>query len=272
MAHSSSSEKTSLTDMLIYGVDLKNRRIYFGVNLDTAEDSAATEFSITSVEYAVRALHQMSIDSDEPIEIHMCSYGGDPYAMLRLYDEIQACRCQVKFYGSGAVMSAATWIMVACDERYLHKNTTVMVHDGSEWWEGRHTDGQIIAGESKRLQNLLYEIFEQNTRMPKVFWQDVCQRDLYMTAEEAVKLGLADKVIQPRKRGLMRKMRSSLLKKHPSKKEMRLLISNLYKRMNKVHIPKIELNSLREEEEEELSCEERSLAGSADLTPGQTEG
>jgi ATP-dependent Clp endopeptidase proteolytic subunit ClpP len=239
---------TELTDNLAYGVDLKNRRIYFGVNLDTAEVGESTDFTISSVEYAIRALHRMASDAPgKPIEIHMCSYGGDPYAMSRLYDEIHACPCQVKFFGGGAIMSAATWIMAGCDERYLHVNTTVMVHDGSDGFEGKHTDHQIQAAEMKRLQDKLYDIYAENSRMPKEFWQDVCQRDLYLTASEAVSLGLADKIIEPKKRGNLRKVRQAALKRELDNKDMKKILHDVYARINKVKVPKIELNEYKKE-------------------------
>ena len=185
------AEKSDLNESLIYGVDLKARRIYFGVPIDWSEPGHE-EFSPASVEVAVRAMHRMVAEAPgKPIELHMASYGGDPCAMLRLYDEILSCPCQVKFFGSGFIMSAATWIMVACDERYLQPHTTVMVHDGWAGIEGKHTDLLVYAKEEKRLQDLLYDIYEKNTRMPREFWAEVCQRDLYLTASEAVSLGMA---------------------------------------------------------------------------------
>lgn len=257
---------TELTDNLAYGVDLKNRRIYFGVNLDTEDSGESTTFTISSVEYAVRAMHRMVADAPgKPIEIHMCSYGGDPYAMLRLYDEIHACPCQVKFFGAGAIMSAATWIMAGCDERYLHPNTTVMVHDGSDGFDGKHTDHQIQAAEMKRLQDLLYDIYTENSRMPKEFWQDVCQRDLYLSASEAVSLGLADKVIEPKKRGNLRKARYAALKKEPDTKEMNKMLKDMYARINKVRVPKIEFNEVKKEASDpHLIIEETKMP---DVTP-----
>ena len=122
-----------------------------------------------------------------------------------------------------------------------------MVHDGSDGWDGKHTDGQIMAAEMKRLQDLLYDIYTENSRMPKEFWQDVCQRDLYLTAAEAVSLGLADKVIEPKKRGNLRKMRQAAMKKEPDNKDMKKLLSDLYGRINKVKVPKIELNEIKKE-------------------------
>lgn len=240
---------SELTDNLTYGVDLKNRRIYFGSNLDAVEADISTDVSMSSVEYAVRALHRMASEAPgKPIEIHMCSYGGDPYAMLRLYDEIHACPCQIKFFGAGVIMSSATWIMAGCDERNLHPNTTVMVHDGSEGFDGKHTDHQIQAAEMKRLQERLYDIYAENSRMPKEFWEDVCQRDLYMTASEAVSLGLADKIVEPKKRGNLRKARYAAMKKSPDTKEMNKLVKDIYERVNKKKVPKLELNEIKKEE------------------------
>ena len=152
-----------------------------------------------------------------------------------------------KFYGGGAIMSAATWIMVACDERYLHKHATVMVHDGSEEYGGKHTDVQITAAEMKRLQDILYDIYSSNTRMPKEFWQDVCQRDLYLSASEAVSLGMADKLLEPKKRGNLRKVRQAAMKASLDGDKMKSLISSLYQRINKVKIPKIKLNTVEKE-------------------------
>ena len=236
------TEKTELSDIVSYGIDFKNRRVYFGVNLDTADDEPSA-FTPASVEYAIRAIHKMASDSpNKPIEIHMSSFGGDPYSMLRLHDEILACPCQVKFVGGGAIMSAATWIMAVCDERVLHPNTTIMVHDGSEEFGGKHTDTQITAAEMKRLQDLLYDIYAANSRMPKSFWEDVCQRDLYLTAKEAVTLGLADKILESKKRGNLRKSRQAIMRAKINNSEMRKLVGSIYGRINKVKVPKIELN------------------------------
>lgn len=242
------AEKQEIIDYLVYGVDLKSRRIYFGNGLDKDDDNGPTDFTAASVEVAIRAMHRMVADApNKPIEIHMSSEGGDPYAMLRLHDEILACPAQVKFYGGGAIMSAATWIMVVCDERYLHPNATVMAHDGSEDHGGKHTDVQISAAEMKRVQDTLYDIYTANTRMPKAFWEDVCQRDLYLSASEAVSLGMADKILEPKKRGNLRKSRQAALKKHVDAAEMQKIIESIYGRINKVKVPNIQLNPIVKE-------------------------
>lgn len=239
---------TELTDNLAYGVDLKNRRIYFGVNLDTGDAADSTSFNATSVEMAVRAMHRMASDyPNKPIELHMSSYGGDTYAMLRLHDEILACPCQVRFFGSGPIMSSASFIMSVCDERNLHPNAIVMVHELSSSGGGKHTDIKIDSAENNRLMDQLCGIYETNSRMPKEFWADICQRDVYLTASEAVSLGLADRIVEPKKRGNLRKARQAAMKKEVDTKEMKDLVKSLYERTNRTRIPKLEFNEIKKE-------------------------
>ena len=231
--------KSDLTDNLAYGVDLKNRRIYFGVNLDSADVDESTDFNSSSVEYAVRAMHRMAIEApNKPIELYMSSPGGSIYSMLRLHDEILACPCQIKFFGAGAIMSSASWIMAVCDERNLHPNTTVMIHELSDdLGNGKHTDIKISTAENARLMGILVGIYESNSRMPREFWLDICQRDVFLSAGEAVSLGLADRVLEPKKRGNLRKARQAAMKKEIDSKEMKDLVRSLYDRTNRTRIP-----------------------------------
>jgi ATP-dependent Clp protease protease subunit len=252
--------RTELSDFLDYGIDSSRRRIYFGdCTYQAGEESG--EVTQRSIELAVRGLHRLANEAPgKPIELHMNSPGGDPYAMLRLYDEILACPCQVKFFGGGIIMSSATWIMCACDERYLHPNTTVMVHDGTEGFEGTHTDVKIGLAEAKRLQDTLYDVYATNSRMPRTFWEDVCQRDLFLTAQEAIDLGLADKLIEPKKRGNLRKSRSALLKKSLPHVDMERLVHQLYMRVNRHNVPKLELNKpVKEETDPNVKIDETAV-------------
>lgn len=238
--------QSELTDLFEYGIDTKNRKIYFGYM--SADPDSSTEFNSTSVEFAVRALHKMTTEApNKAIELHLNSFGGSIYDALRLHDEILASSSQVKFYGGGAIMSAATIIMVACDERYLHQHATVMIHELSTSNEGRHTDVQVGANENRRLMDILYTIYEENTRMPAAFWQDICIRDTYLSPSEAVSLGLADFIVEPKKRGNLRKKRFAALKKDPNTKDMNKLIKDIYERINKKKVPKIELNEVKKE-------------------------
>ncbi len=228
------SIKTELDDLFDRGIDVKKRRIYFGVWEGMEEDERPGDFSWTSCENAIRGLHRLAdINPKKPIELHMASYGGDPYMMLGLYDAIQDCPCQVKFFGRGRIASSATWIMAGCDERYLYPNTIVMIHDGSTGEPGKHTDVQIDAKEDKRLQNQLDDMYVADSHMPVAFYRDVLQRDVYITAEEAVLIGLADKVLSPKKRGNLRRMRQAHMSKTPDKRKLNALLKRIHQRTDK---------------------------------------
>ena len=262
--------KTELDDLFSYGLDSKNRRIYWGNCLDPSNEDS-NDFTDFTVEQAVRSLDRLiSENPSKPIELHLNSCGGDPYSMLRFYDSIINCPAQVKFFGSGRIQSSATWIMAICDERYLTQNAIVMLHDGTEYYEGTHTDTKVAMAEAVRLQDMLYGVYAANSRMPRAFWADVCQRDLYLTAEETIKLGLADKIVEPKKRGNLRKVRMNTLKKVPPHDEMKALISQLYTRVNRLNIPKLELNKpIKEESDPNIKIDESpaALPQNIDLMP-----
>jgi len=241
--------KTELENYLVYGIDPQKRRIFFGSPLLLGHEDTG-DFNQANIEMAVRAIHRFQDEAPKtPIELHINSYGGDSYAMLYLIDVILASSCQFKFYGGGSIMSAATWLMCVCDERYLYPNAQVMIHNGSDYAGGNHTDNQISAAHNKDFQNRLDHMFTENSFMPLKFWQDILKRDIYISAQEAINLGIADFVVQYTKRGNLRKKRQHKMSKIPNNKTMNSLITKLYKRgqMNvpskelKLHIPEPEL-------------------------------
>lgn len=257
----SSKTKPEFEEILSHGVDFKNRRIYFGVDGD-GEDASGGDFTWESVEATIRAIHKMSTDSaNKPIELHMSSYGGETDEMLRLYDAIQNCPCQIKFYGSGKIMSSASFIMAGCDERYITPHTQVMVHK----WRGgvgadTETDIKVeMQHAGEWLPEKLNQIYADNSRMPFEFWEEVTKRNLYLTPEETVQLGLADAIIQPKKRGNLRHKRIAQLKKTIDSRELRRLVSDINKRIQRGKNLKIELHIPEEEFDKDIFVDDTKL-------------
>jgi ATP-dependent protease ClpP protease subunit len=237
-----------IESILDHGIDIKNRRIYFG-SISAPEDEGGDEITWRSIERIIRAIHMFENDApNKPIELHMSSPGGSAYEMLRLIDIIEYSPCQFKFYGSGIIMSAATWIMAICDERYIHKNTKICIHDappfGSAEVPIKLTDRRIDQNEEEDLQNRLNIIYSENSKMPKEFFEILVKRDCYLNAEETVAIGLADKILEPKKRGNLRRMRIALLNKEPNRAEMSKLVKTLYDRVGESRMPsKIEIHT-----------------------------
>jgi hypothetical protein len=62
-----------------------------------------------------------------------------------------------------------------------------------------------------------------------------------------VSIGLVDKIVEPKKRGNLRKVRQAAMKKTPEMDEMKKLLAGIYTRINKVKVPKLELNPVAKE-------------------------
>jgi hypothetical protein len=105
----------------------------------------------------------------------------------------------------------------------------------------------VNADEEDRWQQKLNKLYADNSRMPEDFWADIITRDLYLSPEEAIMLGLADKIIPPLKRGNFRRARIAALNNHPSKKDLNNLVRTLYKRIRRTKISKIEISVPEEE-------------------------
>ena len=236
--------RITIEDYFRYGIDIRNRRIYFG-DIDSGE--VGNEMQYATVQIAIRGIDKLVSISNKPIELHFSSFGGCPYNMLALYDKIQETPCKFVFYGRGMIQSAATWIMVGCDERYLSKNTTVMLHDGSFGTEGKHTDVQIAVEEDKNLQDRLNQIFVDNSFMPRPFWEAVLQRDLYIYPEEALVLGMIDGIVVPAKRGNFRKVRGATFDREPDKKSMKALLRAIGERIKRPDLRVVKVNTPRDE-------------------------
>lgn len=221
-------QKADLDRVLSEGVDAMRRCIYFG-----SIGEKSSDFEWNTVEFTVRALHALACINKEPITLHMNSTGGSEMDMMRLYDEIMTCPVPVNFVGGGNIMSAAVWIMAACDHRALHKHTVIMIHEGSGGvnGEGTHVDQNIEMDLTNHRNDLLWKILAKNSKLSYDFWKKVGQRDLYITADEALQIGLIDEVIEHIDRDQFRQDRASNLSRKLNGKKKSLIESKFLERV-----------------------------------------
>lgn len=242
-------DRTDLDHFLHYGIDPKNRIIHFGTTPDNFEEESFTSFNEKTVEIAVRGFNRMlNEDSKAPISLYVHSGGGEVFSALYLVDFILSSKCQVKFFGGGQICSAATILMSICDERHLYPNTQIMIHEHSESLHGKYTNNKIDMIFSDKINERMCKIYAENSFMDDKFYKHLLNqgRDIWMTAEEVITIGLADKIVPPAKRGNFRKMRGEHLKDPPAEIKLKKLIESLNRRILKepqpfeikVNIPK----------------------------------
>jgi ATP-dependent Clp protease protease subunit len=240
--------KTEHDLLFDYGIDVQNRIIYL-VSSGHDESSEAAIITPDSVDYLIKGLNLLGNKSKEPIILKVSSVGGFVTPALAIYDAIQTCPCPVIFEGSGAIFSAATIIMAGCDERRLTANARLMFHEISSGFDGRLSENHISVSEAATLQKILEFIYSKNSRMPESFWRDMAKRDMYLSAEEAVTLGIADKIILPLKRNSFRKVRNAHIGTPIEKSQLEKIIKGLYKRLHLTTTPSIEIKVIQETSE-----------------------
>jgi ATP-dependent Clp protease protease subunit len=146
-------------------------------------------------EKVIKALHLLiAADSTKEIRIIMNSSGGNWTDGMAIYNAIKACPVHVTIEVYGSCMSMATVILQAADERVLHPDTTFMVHDGHEEISGSPKTVEAWAKRSKYVRKRMYEIYAERSKKSVSFWEKRCTSDLILSSQEAVDMGLADKV------------------------------------------------------------------------------
>lgn len=174
----------------IYSRLLKDRIIFLGsdVNEHTANLIVA------------QMLFLESEDPKKDIKLYINSPGGSVYDALAIYDTMQFVKCDIETVGIGVQASAAAFLLSSGTKgkRFLLNNSTVMVHQPSSGTRGKVTDQEIDLRESLRIKKLLEEIMAKNTGQKVSQIHDDMERDRWMTAEEAKKYGIVDKVITKR--------------------------------------------------------------------------
>jgi len=136
-------------------------------------------------------------DSDKDIFLYINSPGGTVYDAMAIYDTMQYIKSDIQTVGIGVQASAAAFLLSSGTKgkRFALPNSTIMIHQPSSGTKGKVTDMEIDLKESLRIKHRLNEIMAKNTGQTVKRIQDDMERDYWMTAEEAQKYGVVDKVI-----------------------------------------------------------------------------
>lgn len=150
----------------------------------------------------VTAIVNASIDyletqnSSEPIHILLNSPGGVVTDGLAIVDRMRNCHCPIHVYATGFVASMASVILVAGNKRYATPNVEIMIHQPWGGADGANqTDMDISANDLRDLREKMTRIYAEETGIPPYHIDKLIERDNYMSADRAKKLGLIDEIM-----------------------------------------------------------------------------
>ena len=139
-------------------------------------------------------------DPDKDIQFYINSPGGSVTSGLAIYDTMQYIKCDVSTICIGLAASMGAFLLSsgAKGKRIALPNAEIMIHQPSGGAQGQATDIEIHAEQIIAMKRRLNEILAQNTGKDFDTICRDCERDHFMTAEEAREYGLVDQVIYHR--------------------------------------------------------------------------
>jgi ATP-dependent Clp protease protease subunit len=138
-------------------------------------------------------------DPDKDIEFYIHSPGGSVSAGLAVYDTMQIIKPDVATtcVGQAASMGAVLLAGGAAGKRSCLKHARVMIHQVSAGFQGTTADINVQAAEINRYMDILMDILGRHTNKDADVVRKDCDRDYFMSAEEAVSYGIVDRVVEP---------------------------------------------------------------------------
>ncbi|MBR7081686.1 MAG: ATP-dependent Clp endopeptidase proteolytic subunit ClpP [Oscillospiraceae bacterium] len=139
-------------------------------------------------------------DPDKDIQFYINSPGGSVTAGLAIYDTMRYIKADVSTICVGLAASMGAFLLAAGTKgkRIALPNSEIMIHQPSGGFQGQATDIQIHAENILRIKNNLNTILAENTGKPIDVIKEACERDNFMSAEEAKEFGIIDSVIYKR--------------------------------------------------------------------------
>jgi len=175
----------------IYSRLLKERIIFLGsgVNDDVANVIVA------------QLLFLEAEDPEKDITFYINSPGGSVTAGMAIYDTMQYVKCDIATLCMGQAASMGAFLLAAGADgkRYSLPNARILIHQPMGGFQGQATDIDIQAKEILRMKKDLNRLLAQHCKTSLEKVRTDTERDYFLSAEEAQKYGIIDKVLTNRK-------------------------------------------------------------------------
>ena len=137
-------------------------------------------------------------DPDKDIQFYINSPGGSVTAGMAIYDTMQYIKCDVATICVGMAASMGAFLLSAGTKgkRMALPNAEIMIHQPSAGTQGQITDMAIHMKRLQTIKERMNRIMSENTGRSIEEVTSACERDNFMSAQEAMEFGLIDKVLE----------------------------------------------------------------------------
>jgi ATP-dependent Clp protease, protease subunit len=176
-----------IAENLEHNFSVIDREIYItnDVNAYTPEE----------IDLKIKTICFLTDDYINPIKLIINNYGGDVYALMAIYDTIRLSETPIHTFTKGCAMSAGALLLCFGKHRVMTKNSSIMLHDYSGGLHGTTKDWLTNTKHMEKIQDNMYHLLGKHTKKDFKWWKNKLQRDLYLDADECLKLGIVDEII-----------------------------------------------------------------------------
>ena len=137
-------------------------------------------------------------DPDKDIQFYINSPGGSVTAGMAIYDTMQYIKCDVATICVGMAASMGAFLLAAGTKgkRMALPNAEIMIHQPSAGTQGQITDMAIHMRRLEIIKERMNTILAQNTGKSVEEVTAACERDNFMTSQEALAFGIVDRVLE----------------------------------------------------------------------------
>ncbi len=155
---------------------------------------------VTASLVVAQMLYLEAQDPDKDIQFYINSPGGSVTSGLAIYDTMKYIKCDVSTICIGLAASMGAFLLSSGTKgkRIALPNAEIMIHQPSGGAQGQATDIEIHAEHILAMKKRLTEILAENTGKDYETVRHDCERDNFMTAQQAKEYGLVDQVIYHR--------------------------------------------------------------------------
>ena len=143
-------------------------------------------------------LYLESVDPNKDIYLYINSPGGSVTDGMAIYDTMKYIKCDVSTICIGQAASMGAFLLSAGTpgKRIALPNAEIMIHQPSAGTQGQITDMAIHLRRLEQVKERMTRLMAEHTGQPVDVVKDACERDNFMTAEEAKTFGLIDTIIE----------------------------------------------------------------------------
>ena len=136
-------------------------------------------------------------DPDKDIQFYINSPGGSVTAGMAIYDTMQYIKCDVATICVGLAASMGAFLLSAGTKgkRMARPNAEIMIHQPSAGTQGQITDMTIHLRRLEKVKERMNRILSENTGKPYEEVVAACERDNFLSPQEALEFGLIDRVL-----------------------------------------------------------------------------